>query len=149
MLTLSPVLRICCSPLSSLTIHPIYLQRYTLSIPIRHSCSHLPSTAPSLPPFPFLSSISTPTIPTSECDSHPDSDSISHTKYDSQSNCYCNCYNEGVEDVSMMTGEEVNAYDAYLVFLNGLIVGVHTKPTELVEKGECYICNMLLSVYLS
>jgi DNA-directed RNA polymerase III subunit RPC2 len=41
-----------------------------------------------------------------------------------------------VEDVSMMTGEEVNAYDAFLVFLNGLIVGVHTKPTQLVEKGE-------------
>ena len=41
----------------------------------------------------------------------------------------------GVEDVSMMTGEEVNAYDAFLVFLNGLIVGVHTKPTQLVEKG--------------
>jgi hypothetical protein len=35
----------------------------------------------------------------------------------------------------MMTGEEVNAYDAFLVFLNGLIVGVHTKPTQLVEKG--------------
>lgn len=49
----------------------------------------------------------------------------------------------------MMTGEEVNAYDAYLVFLNGLIVGVHTKPTQLVEKGERYDCNMLLSVYLS
>ena len=42
----------------------------------------------------------------------------------------------GVEDVSMMTGEEVNAYDAFLVFLNGLIVGVHTKPTQLVEKGR-------------
>lgn len=42
----------------------------------------------------------------------------------------------GVEDVSMMTGEEVNAYDAFLVFLNGLIVGVHTKPTQLVEKGK-------------
>ena len=36
----------------------------------------------------------------------------------------------------MMTGEEVNAYDAFLVFLNGLIVGVHTKPTQLVEKGQ-------------
>ena len=38
--------------------------------------------------------------------------------------------------MSMMTGEEVNAYDAFLVFLNGLIVGVHTKPTQLVEKGQ-------------
>ena len=40
----------------------------------------------------------------------------------------------GAEDVTMMTGEEINAFDAYLVFLNGLIVGVHTKPAQLVEK---------------
>ena len=33
-----------------------------------------------------------------------------------------------------MTGEEINAFDAYLVFLNGLIVGVHTQPAQLVEK---------------
>lgn len=45
----------------------------------------------------------------------------------------------------MMTGEEVNAYDAFLVFLNGLIVGVHTKPTQLVEKGV----SMRLSTSLS
>jgi hypothetical protein len=34
----------------------------------------------------------------------------------------------------MMTGEEINAHNAFLVFLNGLIVGLHTRPTVLVEK---------------
>jgi len=44
------------------------------------------------------------------------------------------CFDLGAEDVTMMTGEEINAFDAYLVFLNGLIVGIHTKPAQLVEK---------------
>lgn len=85
----------------------------------------------------FLSSFFPP-IPINEYNSNSNSnyDYDSNFDFNSQSNCSCNCYFEGVEDVSMMTGEEVNAYDAYLVFLNGLIVGVHTKPTQLVEKGE-------------
>jgi DNA-directed RNA polymerase III subunit RPC2 len=34
----------------------------------------------------------------------------------------------------MLTGEEINAYSTYLVFLNGLVVGVHERPTDLVNK---------------
>jgi len=44
------------------------------------------------------------------------------------------CMDLGVEDVTMVTGEEVNAGSTYLVFLNGLIVGVHERPNDLVEK---------------
>jgi DNA-directed RNA polymerase III subunit RPC2 len=44
------------------------------------------------------------------------------------------CFDLGVEDVTMFTGEEVNAADIYLVFLNGLIVGLHARPEELVSK---------------
>ena len=34
----------------------------------------------------------------------------------------------------MLTGEEINAPSTYLVFLNGLIVGVHERPIELVDN---------------
>lgn len=44
------------------------------------------------------------------------------------------CSNLGVEDVTMMTGEEINAQSSYLVFLNGLIVGVHERPKNFVQR---------------
>ena len=44
------------------------------------------------------------------------------------------CYFQDIEDVSMLTGEEINAPSTYLVFLNGLIVGRHERPIELVDN---------------
>ena len=44
------------------------------------------------------------------------------------------CFDLGVEDVAMFTGDEINAPMAYLVFLNGLIVGLHCRPQILVTK---------------
>ena len=44
------------------------------------------------------------------------------------------CLDLGVEDVTMLSGVEVNNKDNYLVFLNGLIVGLHSRPVELVTK---------------
>jgi len=44
------------------------------------------------------------------------------------------CFDLGVETITMLTGDEVNSPDTYLVFLNGLIVGVHTNPQKLVSK---------------
>ncbi len=44
------------------------------------------------------------------------------------------CFDLGVEDVTLFTGEEINAHSTYLVFLNGLIVGIHERPTDLVDK---------------
>mmetsp|Transcript_4278 Transcript_4278/g.8185 ORF Transcript_4278/g.8185 Transcript_4278/m.8185 type:complete len:1346 (+) Transcript_4278:111-4148(+) len=43
------------------------------------------------------------------------------------------CRDLGVEDVNMLTGNEINSLGAYLVFLNGLILGAHTRPHYLVK----------------
>jgi DNA-directed RNA polymerase III subunit RPC2 len=44
------------------------------------------------------------------------------------------CRDLGVEDVLRLSGHEVNAQQAFLVLLNGLILGVHTRPKELVNN---------------
>jgi DNA-directed RNA polymerase III subunit RPC2 len=44
------------------------------------------------------------------------------------------CFDLGVENVTMLTGDEINAPDSYIVFLNGLIVGISARPTELVGE---------------
>lgn len=44
------------------------------------------------------------------------------------------CNDLGVEDISLFSGEDLNAQSTFLVFLNGLIVGVHEQPNVLVEK---------------
>jgi DNA-directed RNA polymerase III subunit RPC2 len=43
------------------------------------------------------------------------------------------CRDLGVEDVNLMTGNEINSTGAYLVFLNGLILGAHCRPRYLVK----------------
>ena len=43
------------------------------------------------------------------------------------------CRDLGVEDVNMLTGNEINSKGAYLVFLNGLILGAHIRPRYLVK----------------
>jgi DNA-directed RNA polymerase III subunit RPC2 len=43
-------------------------------------------------------------------------------------------YNLGVEDVLLLSGEEINSPYTYLVFLNGVILGVHTQPAEFVRQ---------------
>jgi DNA-directed RNA polymerase III subunit RPC2 len=44
------------------------------------------------------------------------------------------CRDLGVEEVNRLTGHEINSLQAYLVLLNGLILGVHTRPKELVSN---------------
>ena len=44
------------------------------------------------------------------------------------------CYDLGVEDVTLLTGDELNAPNIYLIFLNGLIVGAHANPVKFVEN---------------
>eukprot|EP00532_Pseudo-nitzschia_australis_P009769 CAMPEP_0168242180 /NCGR_PEP_ID=MMETSP0140_2-20121125/23258_1 /TAXON_ID=44445 /ORGANISM="Pseudo-nitzschia australis, Strain 10249 10 AB" /LENGTH=1278 /DNA_ID=CAMNT_0008177215 /DNA_START=92 /DNA_END=3928 /DNA_ORIENTATION=- len=44
------------------------------------------------------------------------------------------CRDLGVEDVLRLSGHEINSQQAYLVLLNGLILGVHTRPISLVEN---------------
>jgi len=43
------------------------------------------------------------------------------------------CRDLGAEDVNMLTGNEINSSGSYLVFLNGLILGAHTRPRYLVK----------------
>ena len=43
------------------------------------------------------------------------------------------CRDMGVEDVRLLTGNEINSTKAYLVFLNGIILGAHTRPRYLVK----------------
>jgi DNA-directed RNA polymerase III subunit RPC2 len=62
---------------------------------------------------------------------------LAHVTNDEESendNLHHICFDLGVEDVTMLTGEEINAQSTYLVFLNGLIVGVHERPIDLVDK---------------
>lgn len=42
--------------------------------------------------------------------------------------------NLGVEDVLLLSGEEINSPTTYVVFLNGVIIGVHTRPRAFVEN---------------
>jgi DNA-directed RNA polymerase III subunit RPC2 len=44
------------------------------------------------------------------------------------------CRDLGVEDVKRVTGHEIHSRQAFLVFLNGLILGVHTQPRTLVRN---------------
>jgi DNA-directed RNA polymerase III subunit RPC2 len=42
-------------------------------------------------------------------------------------------YNLGVEDVALLSGEEINSPYTFLVSLNGIIIGVHTQPQQFVS----------------
>lgn len=44
------------------------------------------------------------------------------------------CRDLGVEDISRLSGHEIHSQQAYLVLLNGLILGVHTQPNLLVKN---------------
>eukprot|EP01094_Clydonella_sp_ATCC50884_P009311 TRINITY_DN1882_c0_g1_i3.p1 TRINITY_DN1882_c0_g1~~TRINITY_DN1882_c0_g1_i3.p1 ORF type:complete len:1164 (-),score=390.94 TRINITY_DN1882_c0_g1_i3:341-3781(-) len=43
-------------------------------------------------------------------------------------------YNLGVEDIRLLSGEEVNAPDSCLVFLNGEILGLHRFPSRFISE---------------
>ena len=44
------------------------------------------------------------------------------------------CFDLGAEDVTLLTGDEINSYKTYLVFINGLLTGAHSDPEVLVLK---------------
>jgi DNA-directed RNA polymerase III subunit RPC2 len=44
------------------------------------------------------------------------------------------CFDFGVEDVRRVTGNEIHSKVVFVVFLNGLILGLHTRPHELVKN---------------
>ena len=53
---------------------------------------------------------------------------------------------------SKLQGNEINSKDSYLIFLNGIIVGVHPRPNELAKKIRNLrrkgIIGEFVSVYL-
>ena len=44
------------------------------------------------------------------------------------------CRDLGTEDANLLTGHEIHSRHAFLVLLNGLILGVHTRPHWLVRS---------------
>lgn len=60
------------------------------------------------------------------------------------------CFDLGVEDVRRMTGNEI--HNSFIVFLNGLILGVHKQPNELVKNLRVLrrrgLVGEFVSVYL-
>lgn len=40
----------------------------------------------------------------------------------------------GVEDVTLLTGEEIHSHTTFLVFLNGVLQGIHTQPHSFVKS---------------
>lgn len=65
----------------------------------------------------------------------------------------CLMHDFGVEDVALFNGEDLNAPSSYLVFLNGLIVGVHDRPNILVDAvrdlRRAGVIGEFVSVYLN
>ena len=59
------------------------------------------------------------------------------------------CRDLGVEDVLRLTGHEINSKKAFLVLLNGLILGVHTRPKELVKNLRILRRNGLAGEFVS
>ena len=62
------------------------------------------------------------------------------------------CRDLGVEDVRRMSGHEINSKKSYLVFLNGLMLGIHLSPHKLVHDLRMMrrrgIAGEFVSVYL-
>lgn len=62
------------------------------------------------------------------------------------------CRDLGVEDVGRLSGNEINSESAFLVFLNGLMIGVHLRPTTLVDNMRMMrrrgLTGEFVSIYL-
>jgi DNA-directed RNA polymerase III subunit RPC2 len=56
---------------------------------------------------------------------------MSHVTTDQPDKAIANLsINLGVEDISLVTGEEINSKDAYLVYINGEQLGIHRNPEK-------------------
>jgi DNA-directed RNA polymerase III subunit RPC2 len=62
------------------------------------------------------------------------------------------CRDLGVEDVCRITGNEIHSQQSFLVLLNGLIMGAHTRPRDLVRGLRTMrrrgLAGEFVSVYL-
>ena len=44
------------------------------------------------------------------------------------------CTDLGMEEVTMLSGDEINGPSTFLIFLNGLIIGIHVRPLLFIDK---------------
>eukprot|EP01098_Paradermamoeba_levis_P010664 TRINITY_DN4487_c0_g3_i2.p1 TRINITY_DN4487_c0_g3~~TRINITY_DN4487_c0_g3_i2.p1 ORF type:complete len:1132 (+),score=308.58 TRINITY_DN4487_c0_g3_i2:455-3397(+) len=58
-------------------------------------------------------------------------------------------FNLGVEDILLLSGEDIHSSESWLVFLNGLILGIHQQPTQLVKKFVMMRRKGLISEFVS
>ncbi|CAE7861934.1 rpc2, partial [Symbiodinium sp. KB8] len=58
-------------------------------------------------------------------------------------------YDLGIEDVELLTGEEINAENVYFVFLNGLMIGIHREPNTLAANMRLLRRNGLIGEFVS
>ena len=62
------------------------------------------------------------------------------------------CRDLGCEDVTMLSGHEIHSCNAFLVLLNGLILGAHTRPIWRMKSLHLLRCQgqvgEFVSVYL-
>lgn len=59
------------------------------------------------------------------------------------------CINLGVEDICLLSGEEINSPYTYLVYLNGVVIGVHTQPKIFVNTVRYLRRTRKISEYIS
>lgn len=59
------------------------------------------------------------------------------------------CINLGVEDICLLSGEEINSPYTYLVYLNGVVIGVHTQPKVFVNTVRYLRRTRKISEYIS
>jgi len=59
------------------------------------------------------------------------------------------CLDLGVEDVALLSGEEINSSSAFLVFLNGLVIGAHRRPQDFVRRFRFLRRKGLLGEFVS
>jgi DNA-directed RNA polymerase III subunit RPC2 len=52
------------------------------------------------------------------------------------------CTTLGVEDLSMLSGEELHSQHTYIVFFNGIILGVHRRPQVCLSFGFSEFLDM-------
>ena len=44
------------------------------------------------------------------------------------------CFDLGVQNVALLSGEEINSASTYIVMLNGVIIGTHSHPSNFVAR---------------
>ena len=60
---------------------------------------------------------------------------LSHVTTDQSEKSITNlCISLGVEDISLISGEEINSPGAYLVYVNGIPIGIHNHPHDFCNN---------------